>query len=195
MRIEPEWLGSFNFVIALCAFAVSIYALARSSRTRQADSFAKLYDECNSHTFGAAMECISNWVVSIPTNQHSTALPGEAEVRIAYRSYLDVMVRQGSNTKNDELEGARRMVKAWFIKCLLIHESGDLTRGQLLALIPTGRVQIMRNAFHMTREQADVSRKLPHNPESRTSTDETYFERLEKILNRRPVRALLRLSQ
>lgn len=194
MQMNSELLGHFNFAIALCAFAVSFIALARSSRIRKADSFAKLYDECNSHTFGAAMESIGNWVVSTTTNRHGATPSSEAEVRIAYRCYLDALIQQGSNTKNDELEGARRMVKAWFIKCLLIHESGDLTRRQLFDLIPTGRTLIMWNAFYMTREQTDVWSKLPHNPESRNSTDETYFQRLEKIFIRRSALAWLRLS-
>lgn len=192
---EVAWIATaLSLIVAISALVTSIYALARSNQIRHADSFAKLYDEINGADLGAAMECIANWARAISTSQ-SAELPGRVEVCRAYRIHLEALIREGMNTKTDELEHARRRLKAWFIKCLLIHESRDLTRRQLVELIPTARVQVMRIAFNMTREQTDVWRKLPHDPNSRTSTDESYFERLERIFNARSTSLLDKLSR
>ena len=94
----------------------------------------------------------------------------EADVRRAYRDHLQPLMELGTNTKHDPLEGARRIVKAWFIKCLLFREARDLSADQLSALITRDRATLMLQVISMTREQTDLWKRLPHDPTSRNSS-------------------------
>lgn len=173
----------FNLFIAAAALAVSAWAVALSLRTRKADSFARLYDELNSPSFGAAMERVGLWVDALAEQlKKKVSELSEGEIRLAYRKYLQSLSEAGEITKRDELEAARRTIKAWCIKCLLFREAHDLSAAHLGALITPDRAALMLRVFAMTREQADYWKKLPHDPTSRTCSDEPYFARLERAV-------------
>src|SRR5687768_1158961 len=129
---NPE---AINLAVAVLALGASAWAVALTLRVRQADSFAKLYDEYNSEEFGASLESIAEWVRSVASdlNKDPDAL-SEADVRLAYRAHLSPMLAAGKNTKHDPLERSRRAVKAWFVKCLLYHEGKDVSANHLRAL-------------------------------------------------------------
>ena len=158
------------------AIALSAVAIYISVKTRKADAFARLYDELNTRSFGVAMESVGEWVaqcaveVGRPRDEMT-----EADIRGHYRIYLEALPDNHKITKKDDLESARRTVKAWFIKCWLFHKVGDLTRPQLDHLVTDDRTELMWFSFFMTREQTDVWKRRPHDPTSRSSSDEKYF--------------------
>ena len=175
-------LNLLNSLIALFAFGLSIFVYLLSRRRRQADSFAKLYDEYNTPSFGAHMECIGKWAYELSREKEKDINElSESDIRFKYREHLEALSRAGKNTKDDSLESARRTVKAWFIKCLLYSEARDLSGKHLRALITCDRAAMMFRVFAMTREQTDVWKRLPHVSTSRNSSDEPYFVRLERI--------------
>lgn len=173
-----------SVVFSVLALGISIYTAMRSRRTRQGDSFAKLYDEFNTSSFGAEIERIGEWTTALLTPGDVTGQPSESDVRRAYRDCYQKLIDAKTGTKLDPLENARRTVKAWFIKCLLYYEARDLSANQLNALITPDRTALMLRVFSMTREQTDVWKRLSHDPTSRNSSDEQYFARLERITSR-----------
>lgn len=178
----------FVIVISASALVVSLIALTRSNRTRRADSFAKLYDEYNSSPFGAEIERIGRWLDEVcMDNQKERQHLTESEVRRAYRNYYEPIYNTRDNTKGDPLENARRIAKAWFIKCYLYRKAGDLSIKHFQALLPRDRADLMFRVFQMTREQTDVWMGISHDPKSRNSSDEQYFIPLERMFVREHV--------
>jgi hypothetical protein len=180
-------LIDLSLVVSLAAFAVSYFAWRESRRVRSADSFAKLYDEFNSVSFGRNMESLGNWLdgTALELGKIARDLSSE-ETRAAYRSHLERLRGSttkadgvGSNTKNDEVEQARRTVKAWFIKCLHYHEAHDITETHVRALITPSRWSLMLRVIDMTREQ-DAFWKGPSYDGQ--CSDDAYFERLERLV-------------
>lgn len=177
---------SLKLFISVGAFAISIFALWRTNRIRSSDSFAKLYDEVNGPDFGVDMERIGKWINEISGKGIGARDKISSEdVRLAYRKYYETLYNDSKIiTKDDPLERSRRNLKAWFIKCLLFYEGKDISRRHLQALITRDRAKLMRNVFDMTREQTDVWKGLSHQPQSRNSSDEPYFCRLERLADR-----------
>jgi hypothetical protein len=168
-------------VLSVVAITLSIVALFVSNRLRLTDTFAKLYDESNSAAFGEAMELVARWAENVRLQVQKESV-GESDIRAAYRAHLTQVAKFDGNTKLNEVERSRRMLKVWFIKCLLLRNSRDLKRRDFRALIHPDRARLMWTVFYMTREQADFMKGKRHDPESRTAFDERYFAQFARIL-------------
>lgn len=168
--------------ISIVAVTLSLIGFFIGRNIRRADSFAKLYDELNTRSFGMAMERLGEWIAecAVKLGKARGDLT-ESEIRSEYRNYLEQLVKNEKVTKEDELEAARRTVKAWFIKCLLFYYAADLTLKQLRHLVTKDRAQLMWGSFFMTREQTDVWNRRSHDPASRFSSDEQYFTGLADL--------------
>jgi len=166
-------------IISVIAIMLSGVALYVSRNTSKSDRFATLYDELNAPSLGLAMERIGEWIdqCALEMGKPREQLT-EADIRDQYRKHLRGVTVDQKITKRDDLESARRTVKAWFIKCCLFYEAGNLDRRQLGYLITDHHNELMWYSFFMTREQADWWKKQGHNPTSRSSSHEPFFKRL-----------------
>lgn len=182
MEASISWA---SLVVSLIAVTVSVVSLYFAAKSRKSDSFAKLYDELNTTSFGVAMERIAEWISDRAASREIDRRElAEADIRRDYRYHLQET--DNAAATQDELEAARRTVKAWFIKCLLFFEAKDLTREQLGHLVTNDRAQLMWETFFMTREKMDVWSRQPFNPASRFSSDEPYFARFAELGFLRP---------
>ena len=177
----------FSLLFSFTAFCLSILALYQSFKSRQADRFAKLYDEFNTSTFGADMECIGEWLGKLACSlKRERDKLGDHDVQKAYWIYLQDLRKKGENTKTDPLEKARRSIKAFHIKCLLYKDGRDISRAKYKALITHDRALLIQNVIYMTRAQT-FWWKYPNQPLdllARISSDEPHFKRIEsKIRN------------
>lgn len=127
-------------------------AAERDHRARQAMTQSQISTEFGTLALGRAMETISAWVVQVrakATGGHPTRLFD------AYVSYLSDLDQREINTKDDQLEAARRAVKSWFLKCLASRETDQLPPLGFEQLVSRDRAAIMLYVIVMTRAQTE----------------------------------------
>jgi hypothetical protein len=173
---------SASVFIAMVAVLFAALTVWRTEKSRKADSFANLYDEFNKLSFSKEMRIISKWVEEV-AKEAKKEVNGisEADIQLAYWDYLLPIYESGDSVLDDDKDNARRNIKAWFIKCLLLKKAHDLSKNQLKALITSDRAVFMLRIFAMTRAQTFVWKKLKHDAHPSLCSDQPYFDELNKI--------------
>jgi hypothetical protein len=105
--------------ISALAFVLAGSSAMFARRVRQAETFSKLYDQLNTTDFGQHMRQVGRWRDGL-RGQIGNREPGMAAAMLAYRQHLDATFPMRSMAdKIDPLDDARRILKAWFLKCYL----------------------------------------------------------------------------